>query len=338
MDETMNTGEINGRNGATGPSDEDISSIAELHAGISGKLAEFLVGTSDLTELILIALLSEGHILIEGLPGTAKTTLAKGIALITGCKFSRIQGAADIQPADMIGVQVYNQNTGEFTLRKGPIFTNILLTDELNRVHPKAQSAFIESMSERQTTIDGTTIALPRPFIVIATQNSFELEGTFPLIEAQRDRFMFSIGIGYMNADDELDIIRRAAGGHLSWNTFAAGIRPVTNPEKLLRSISLVSRVRTEEPVLRYIRDIVMATRHHPYIELGASARASIAFVQGAKGAAALSGRSYVIPDDVKKIARSVLMHRICLTSEADLEGMRPAGVVDSILDTLEVP
>lgn len=317
---------------------DDISSIAGLHKDISGKISEFIVGNRDLTELILIALLAEGHILIEGLPGTAKTTLAKGISLITGCEFARIQGAVDLQPADMIGVQIYNQHTGEFTLRKGPIFTNILLADELNRVHPKAQSAFIESMSERQTTIDGITLPLPRPFIVIATQNSFELEGTFPLIEAQRDRFMFSIGIGHLNADEELDIIRRVSTGYLIWNTFAADVSPVTDPEGLLKYIDLVSSVRMEDPVHRYIRDIVIATRNHPDIALGASSRASIAFVRGAKGAAALQGRPYVIPDDVKLIAKAVLMHRIYLTREAEIEGLKPADIIREILDTVEVP
>ncbi|HWQ65679.1 MAG TPA: MoxR family ATPase [Methanospirillum sp.] len=319
-------------------SDDDLSSIGHLYTNISEKLAEFVVGNQDLTELILIALLAEGHILIEGLPGTAKTTIAKGIAIITGCEFARIQGAVDIQPADMIGVQIYNQNTGEFTLRKGPIFTNILLTDELNRVHPKAQSAFIESMSERQATIDGITLPLPRPFIVIATQNSFELEGTFPLIEAQRDRFMFSISVQHLNSDDELEIIRRASRGNLTWRTFATGIHPVTDPGRLLTSIDLVSRVRMEDPVHRYIRDLVIATREHPDIGLGVSSRASIAFVKGAKGAAALEGRLYVIPDDVKKIARSVLMHRISLTREAEIEGLRTSEIIEEILQTVEVP
>lgn len=315
-----------------------LSSIAGLHTAISEKIGEFIVGNRDLTDLILIALLAEGHILIEGLPGTAKTTLAKAIALITGCEFARIQGAVDLQPADMIGVQIYNQNMGEFSLRKGPIFTNILLADELNRVHPKAQSAFIESMSERQTTIDGITLPLPRPFVVIATQNSFELEGTFPLIEAQRDRFMFSIGISHLNAEEELDIIRRVSGGHLIWNRYADSIRPVTSPDGLLGFIDLVSRIRIEDPVHRYIRDIVIATRNHPDIALGASSRASISFVKGSKGAAALQGRTYVIPDDVKRIAPAVLMHRIFLSREAEIEGLKPADIIREILDSIEVP
>lgn len=314
------------------------SELARLHTAVASALSPFIVGNQDLIELILIALLAEGHILIEGLPGTAKTTIAKAIARVTGCGFARIQGAVDLQPADMIGVRIYDQQSCEFNLRKGPIFTNILLADEMNRVHPKAQSAFIEAMSERQATIDGITLPLPRPFIVIATQNSFELEGTFPLIEAQRDRFMFSIRISPLNPDEELTVIKRASDGTLTWNRFAETLRPVTSPKDLQTSIDQVSQVRMEDPVHRYIRDIIIATRNHPDIGLGASSRASIAFVKGAKGAAALAGRTYVIPDDVKKIASSVLIHRLYLTREAEIEGVRPGDILMDILSRIEVP
>lgn len=317
---------------------DEIARLTDIQSAITQKLGEFIVGHKDLIELILTSLLAEGHILIEGLPGTAKTTIAKSIALVTGCEFARIQGAADIQPADMIGVRIFDQATREFSLRKGPIFTNFLLADEMNRVHPKAQSAFIEAMSERQATIDGITLPVPRPFIVIATQNSFELEGTFPLIEAQRDRFMFSIVISSLDPEQELEIIRRTASGRLNWSKFAEEITPIINPEKLLNSIKTVSEVRIEDPVHRYIRDIIVATRHHPDIALGASSRASIAFVKGAKGAAALQGRTYVIPDDVKKIAGSVLTHRLYLTREAEIDGLRPVDVISDILSSNEVP
>jgi MoxR-like ATPase len=298
--------------------DIELESLASLHDAISKKLTEYIVGNKDLIDLIIISLLAEGHILIEGLPGTAKTTIAKAIALVTGCNFARIQGAVDIQPADMIGVRIFDQARGEFSLRKGPIFTNFLLADEMNRVHPKAQSAFIEAMSERQATIDGITLPLPNPFIVIATQNSYELEGTFPLI-------------------DEFDVIKRASLGQLTWNTFAAGIVPVTDTEGLLHAIDIISKVRIEDPVLRYIRDIVVATRKHPDIGLGVSSRASLAFVKGAKVIAALSGRTFVIPDDVKQIAPSVLSHRLYLTREAEIEGLKPANVITEILDSIEV-
>ena len=317
--------------------DIELESMASLRDAISEKLTEFIVGNKDLIDLIIISLLAEGHILIEGLPGTAKTTIAKAIALVTGCNFARIQGAVDLQPADMIGVRIFDQASMEFSLRKGPIFTNFLLADEMNRVHPKAQSAFIEAMSERQATIDGITLPLPNPFIVIATQNSYELEGTFPLIEAQRDRFMFSIEISYLNMEDEFDVIKRASLGQLTWNTFAAGIVPVADTEGLLHAIDTISRIRIEDPVLRYIRDIVVATRKHPDIGLGVSSRASLAFVKGAKVIAALSGRTFVIPDDVKQIAPSVLSHRLYLTREAEIEGLKPANVITEILDSIEV-
>ena len=333
----MNPASENNLGDETNLPDGNLSSLAELHTAIIDTLSGFIVGNQELMELILIALLAEGHILIEGLPGTAKTTIAKAIALVTGCQFARIQGAVDLQPADMIGVRIYDPQSCEFSLRKGPVFTNVLLADEMNRVHPKAQSAFIEAMSERQATIDGITLPVPRPFIVIATQNSFELEGTFPLIEAQRDRFMFSIGVSPLNPEEELDVIKRASSGLLTWNTFASGLVPATSPDRLLASINLVSQVRMEDPIHRYIRDIIIATRTHPDIGLGASSRASISFVQGAKGAAALAGRSFVIPDDVKKVALSVLMHRLYLTREAEIEGIRPSDIITGILERTEV-
>jgi MoxR-like ATPase len=325
-------------NGMHHSDNEQFSLLADLHHKIIKQLSGFIVGNRDLIELICIALLSEGHILIEGLPGTAKTTIAKAIALVTGCEFARIQGAVDLQPADMIGVRIYDPEKREFSLRKGPVFTNVLLADEMNRVHPKAQSAFIEAMSERQATIDGITLQVPRPFIVIATQNSFELEGTFPLIEAQRDRFMFSINISPLNPDEELEVIKRADSGALTWNSFVSTLIPVTSPDRLLELIDMVSQVRMEDPIHRYIRDIIIATRNHPDIGLGASSRASISFVKGSKGAAALDGRSYVIPDDVKKVALPVLMHRLYLTREAEIEGIRPADIIQEILSRVEVP
>jgi MoxR-like ATPase len=317
--------------------EQDFADIVALQQSITAKLNEFIVGNRELIELIIISLLTEGHILIEGVPGTAKTTIAKAIAAITGCEFGRIQGAVDIQPADMIGVRIFDPNTREFNMRKGPVFTNILLADELNRVNPKAQSAFIEIMSERHATIDGITMELPSPFVVIATQNPYEQEGTFPLIEAQRDRFMFSMISTYLGAEDELLVIKRVTAGKLDWNTFALTIKPLSDRDKILQSIKKVAQVRLEDPIHTYIRDIVMATRTHSDIDLGASSRASIALVKGAKGVAAVDGRSYVIPDDVKKIAPSVLLHRIYPTREAELEGIRASDIIREILETVEV-
>ncbi len=314
-----------------------ILEISRLYAAINQKVEEFVVGNRPLIDSILIALLSEGHILIEGVPGTAKTTIAKSIAIMTGCEFNRIQGAIDLQPADMLGVRIYDQQQKEFILRKGPIFTNILLADEINRVNPKSQSAFIEAMSERQATIDGITMPLPIPFFVIATQNPFEFEGTFPLIEAQRDRFMLSIKSSYLNSDDELSIIRRVHANQLDWDSYSRTITPLLSPETIRQYVGVVGNITVEEPVLAYIRDLVIATRTHPDIDLGASSRASIALVRGGKGMAAIRNRTYVIPDDIKQIAPAVLGHRILLGRGAEVEGLTVDQVLNEILNKVEV-
>jgi len=238
----------------------------------------------------------------------------------------------------MIGVRIFNQEKREFVLTKGPVFTNILLADEINRINPKSQSAFIEAMSERQATIDGTTLPLPSPFFVIATQNPFEFEGTFPLIEAQRDRFMFNISSAYLNDEDELDIIRRASTGHLDWDQYAATLTPLLSPDMIRHQVSIVSQVVIEEPVIQYIRNIVIATREHPDVQLGASTRASIALVRGGKGIAAIQNRSYVLPDDIKQIVKPVLSHRLIMTREAEVEGLNPVNVLDDIMAKVEVP
>ncbi len=315
-----------------------LAGISRFTDAIIGKLGTYIVGNSDLLELILIALLSEGHILIEGVPGTAKTTIAKAVALATNCMFDRIQGAVDLQPADLIGVRIYDQATRTFDLRQGPIFTNILLADEINRINPKSQSAFIEAMSEQQATIDGDTYRLPIPFLVIATQNPYELQGTFPLIEAQRDRFMFSLKSGHLGSDDELDLVRRASSGKLDWNDFSDSISLNITRENLLAMIQTVNTIHIGDPVLTYIRDIVVATRENSDIDLGASSRASIAFVRGARAKAAIAKRTYVLPDDVKAIAYEILNHRILLTREAEIEGLSPKDVIRDILGTIEVP
>ncbi len=315
-----------------------LNEISRFHDTVIDKLGTYIVGNQNLMELILIALLSEGHILIEGVPGTAKTTIAKALALATNCMFDRIQGAVDLQPADLIGVRIYNQTTRTFELRQGPIFTNILLADEINRINPKSQSAFIESMSEQQATIDGDTYLLPRPFLVIATQNPFDLQGTFPLIEAQRDRFMFGLRSGHLGSEDELDLVRRASSGTLNWNTFSESIALNITKDTILRMIQTAGNVRIGEPILTYIRDIVIATRENADIDLGASSRASIAFVRGARAKAAIAERSYVLPDDVKSLANDILSHRIVLTREAEVEGLQPADLIQDILATIEVP
>jgi MoxR-like ATPase len=322
---------------ASEPFEKEIAGFSSASQKILGKLGEFIVGNRHLMELVLIALFSEGHILIEGVPGTAKTIIVKSVASVTGSSFNRIQGAIDLQPADIIGVRIYDMARRDFTLRKGPIFANILLVDEINRINPKSQSAFIEAMSERQATIDGTTLPLPHPFFAMATQNPYEFEGTFPLIEAQRDRFMFSLPSRHLGSSEELEIIRRAHGGALDWDTFAAGLSPLITAASITSCIQAVNRVHVEEPVLQYIRNLVMASRGHADVDLGASSRASIALVRGGKGMAMLQGRTYVIPDDIKAIAPAVFRHRLILTSDAEIEGITPEDVVRGILDSVEV-
>jgi MoxR-like ATPase len=238
----------------------------------------------------------------------------------------------------MVGVRIFEQSTRTFVLRPGPVFTNILLADEINRINPKSQSAFLEAMSEQQVTIDGETCTLPTPFLVIATQNPYEQQGTYPLIEAQRDRFMFGLQTGHLGPVDELDLVQRESSGRLNWNEFSASLDKGITREELLALIRTVRTVHIGVPVMSYIRDIVVATRENANIELGASSRASIAFVRGARARAAIAGRAYVLPDDIKMLAHEILSHRILLTREVEIEGRKPTDIIDEILETVEVP
>jgi len=317
---------------------EDLSLLARYYRDIRDRMGEFIVGNESLVELCMIGLLSGGDLLMEGSPGTGKTSMVKTLARLTGCDFSRFQCAVDSQPADILGIRIFDQASRDFLLRKGPIFTNFLLIDEINRLAPRTQSAFIEAMSERQATLDGITIPISPPFIALATQNPFEFEGTFPLIEAQKDRFMFSMTLSHLDGEGELEIIRREHSGKLDWESFYARLEPVMNSVLILRFLEMVTQVHVEEPLLAYIRDLVIATRSHGDVHIGASSRASIALVRGAKSLAALRERSYVIPDDIKQLAPNVLAHRIILTREADISDISPTDLVGEILERVEVP
>ena len=314
-----------------------IGQVADFYQTALTTLEKFIVGNRQVLDIVLTAFVANGHILMEGVPGTAKTSIAKTLALISGCNFNRIQGVVDLMPADMLGVWIYDSTRSKFIPRYGPIFTNVLLIDEVNRINPKAQSAFIEAMSERQVTFDGVITPLPSPFFVIATQNPHEYEGTFPLIEVQRDRFMFSLRTSHLGTDDELLIVRRSSEGLLGWKEFESRLRPVIDKTRLEKMIRGVEAVRMEEPVLAYIRDLVIASREHGDVDLGASSRASIAFVHGSRARAAFAKRTYVLPDDVKALVPYVLEHRINLTPEAEVEGLHPHDIVQEIIETTEV-
>lgn len=316
---------------------ERIETIANTYRTIDETTREMVVGNHHLIRAIFVTMISGGHLLIEGTPGTAKTTISKTIARLINYDFKRIQGAVDIQPADIIGVRVYDRNKSEFILQKGPIFTDFLMVDEMNRLTPKTQSALLEAMSEGQVTIDGETHLLPTQFFVIATQNPHEVEGTFPLIEAQRDRFMFSAVLTHLDAENELEVIRREQAGELDWRIYHDRFGPVIGPEEVAEMAATVRQIRIDESVMAYIRDLVTATRLHSDIRLGASSRASIAFVRGSRVLAALNGRDYVIPDDVRELAHPVFRHRLLLTREATITGLAVDAVIDEILDSVEV-
>lgn len=316
---------------------ERIETIANTYRTIDETTRQMVVGNHHLIRAIFVTMISGGHLLIEGTPGTAKTTISKIIARLINYDFKRIQGAVDIQPADIIGVRVYDRNKSEFILQKGPIFADFLMVDEMNRLTPKTQSALLEAMSEGQATIDGETHLLPTQFFVIATQNPHEAEGTFPLIEAQRDRFMFSTVLTHLDAENELEVIRREQAGGLDWRIYHDRIGPVIGPKEVVEMAATVRQIRIDESVMAYIRDLVTATRLHSDIRLGASSRASIAFVRGSRVLAALNGRDYVIPDDVRELAHPVFRHRLLLTREATITGLAVDAVIDEILDSVEV-
>lgn len=317
---------------------ERIQQIANAYEEIRLTAQQVVVANQHLIEEIFISMISGGHLLIEGVPGTAKTTVCKIIARLIDYEFRRVQGAVDIQPADIIGVRVYDQKKNEFVLQKGPIFANFLMVDEINRLTPRTQSALLEAMSEHQVTIDGITHPLADPYFVIATQNPFDAEGTFPLIEAQRDRFMFSSTLTHLDGENELEILRRERAGELDWRVYRDRITPIIGPADVKAMAATVREIRVDEAVLGYMRDLVLATRSHGDIRLGASSRASIAFLRGSMARAALYGRTYVIPDDVRSLAVPVLAHRLSLTREATITGITTESVINEILDTVEVP
>ena len=295
-------------------------------------VSSIVVGKRREIELILATLLSEGHVILEGVPGVAKTLIAKTIASVFNLSFKRIQSTPDLLPSDIIGVNIFDPKTSQFSFREGPIFTNILLVDEINRAPPKTQSALLEAMQERQVTVEGQTYYLPRPFMVLATMNPIEIEGVFPLSEAQVDRFLARVVIGYPDIEETVEILKRYH------DISEKKIPPVISSEELVRAQSIVRRVHVDDNILRYISLLVQATRNHPMVRLGASPRGAIALYLLSKAVALIRGRDYVTPDDIKYVASSALSHRIILKPEALLSGARPEKVVEEVLERVDIP
>jgi MoxR-like ATPase len=307
--------------------------IADFTAKIKENIQKVIVGKDEVIELTLIAMLCEGHLLLEDVPGTGKTTLAKSIARSLGCTFQRIQFTPDLLPSDVTGIYYYNQKNQEFEFRAGPIFSQILLADEINRATPRTQSALLEAMQERQSTVDIVTHSLPRPFLVMATQNPIELEGTFPLPEAQLDRFLLKIGLGYPNQTEENDILVR-----FERSDPLEELDKVINPDAILEMQSKVREIRVEDSVRNYIVNVCRSTRSHPDIELGASPRATMALYRTCQAYAAINGREFVLPDDVKVLAPFVLTHRLVISTQTRLRGRSSTDIVTEIVNTVSVP
>ncbi len=302
------------------------------------KPGEAIVGQEETIELLLVALLCGGHVLIEGVPGTAKTLMAKTLSLLLRAEFTRVQFTPDLMPSDILGTSVFDLATSRFHLKQGPIFTNFLLADEINRAPAKTQAALLEAMEERQVTLDGTRYALPEPFITVATQNPIEYEGTYPLPEAQIDRFIFKLLVDYGSDEEEQEILRRYHAGFDAKSLEALDLQPVLEPGDIARLRAECQAVAVDPGVIGYITTIVRETRVSRDIRLGASPRAAIALLLGAKVLAALDGRSYVLPDDVKRLVLPALRHRIVLRPEVELEGMTADMVLNNVLAGIEVP
>jgi MoxR-like ATPase len=307
-------------------------------AHITNELGKVIVGQEQVIEQILVAVLAEGHALLEGVPGTAKTLMVKTLARIVGADFSRIQFTPDLMPSDITGTNVFNMQSSEFSLRQGPIFTDILLADEINRTPPKTQAALLEAMEERQTTIDGERYALSPMFTVLATENPIEYEGTYPLPEAQLDRFLLKILIDYPQADAELEIVSRWDAGFNARQLEQLEIAPLSQEMSIQKCRGEVKAMRMEAGVQKYIVEIVRKSRSHPTILYGASPRASVALLLCSKSLAAIRGRDFPTPDDVRDVAMPVLRHRLALRAEAELDGATTDAVISDILKTVEVP
>jgi MoxR-like ATPase len=315
-----------------------MQSVAQIAQTIRGEVSKAIVSQHDLIDQILVAMFANGHVLIEGVPGVAKTLTVRAMAMAMDLQFTRIQFTPDMMPSDVIGTNVFDPRSVEFVLRKGPVFTQILLADEINRTPPKTQSALLEAMEERQSTIDGIRHALPSPFLVFATQNPIEFEGTYPLPEAQQDRFMMKVLVTYPEPEAEKIVLSRFHQGFRAQNLEDAGIQPVVNLETLMQIRQVVQNVTVEDKIIDYLYSLVAATRDHADIQIGASPRAGLAMLSAAKAVAAMRDRNFVIPDDVKELAIPVLRHRVLLRPEVDTQGITVDEVLGDLLGSSLVP
>ena len=310
----------------------NVEPIREIAQEVLSEVSRVIVGYGDILQQLFIALLVNGHVLLEGVPGLGKTVMAKTFAKTLGISFRRIQFTPDLLPSDITGTKIFDQNEGAFVLQKGPLFANIVLADEINRSAPKTQAALLEAMAERQITIEGETLPLEKPFMVVATENPVEMEGTYPLPEAQLDRFLMKLWLEYPEKEEEVDIMRRQISGD------SPSVEAITSGDELLAAQKLMNMVYIDDRILKYIRDIILKTRNHPQIALGCGPRASLVLMKCSKARAAILGRVYVTPDDVRSLVVPAMNHRILLKPEAELEGLDVKTVIKNIIEDIPIP
>ncbi|MDI6713358.1 MAG: MoxR family ATPase [Anaerosomatales bacterium] len=316
----------------------DVSKVVKLAEAVRAEVGKAVVGQTEVVDALLVGLITGGHVLIEGVPGTAKTLIARAMAHALDVSFKRIQFSPDMMPADVVGTNVFDAKQQEFYLRRGPIFANVVLADEINRTPPKTQAALLEAMQEQSVTIDGVVHPLPSPFLVVATQNPVEYEGTYPLPEAQLDRFSQKVVVTYPSAEEERAILARHAGGMEMPDLASLGLKQVASGADVLEARSALDEVLVDDSVLDYVGAVVRATREHPWVFLGASPRAGVSVLVAAKARALMAGRTFVTPDDVKTSALTGLRHRILLRPEVEIEGTEPDSVIADVLESVPVP